>query len=258
MKALITFALANEFAPWREGHAFRPENMGRGAIFVAQIGAVEVTALITGVGPDRARAAVAAFIEGESEAIDLCISSGFAGALKPAYPVGTVLAARTVSQQSGLNESACESHPLLLTAAVESGATLVDCFCTASRAVTTAAEKHRLSAQADAVEMEGFEVMRAAEKCGVPSVAIRAVSDGADEDLPLDVNSLLAGGQVSVPRVIGQIARRPQSLPGLVRLGRQSRMAAQSLAQFLDRYLVALGSGAHRLPGTLAVTAAAR
>jgi hypothetical protein len=106
--------------------------------------------------------------------------------------------------------------------------------------------------------MESFEVMRGAARWGVASVAIRAVSDGADEELPLDVNSVLSEGQVSVPRVIGQIARRPRSLPGIVRLGRQSKMAAQSLAQFLDRYLLALSSGAHQLPTTVAASAAVR
>lgn len=259
MKALITFALASEFAPWRDAHAFRAEKFGRDVIYVAQVGTVQVTALITGVGPDGARTVAAEFIEGEFEAFDLCISSGFAGALKPEYAVGTVLAARVVvSERGGLKEFGCESHPLLLAPAAECGATLVDRFCTASRGATTVAEKRRLATEADAVEMESFEVMRGAARWGVASVAIRAVSDGADEELPLDVNSVLSEGQVSVPRVIGQIARRPRSLPGIVRLGRQSKMAAQSLAQFLDRYLLALSSGAHQLPTTVAASAAVR
>jgi hypothetical protein len=45
---------------------------------------------------------------------------------------------------------------------------------------------------------------------------------------------------VSIPRVLGQVAMRPQSLPGLVRLGRKSKQAAESLAEFLDRYILAL------------------
>jgi hypothetical protein len=49
---------------------------------------------------------------------------------------------------------------------------------------------------------------------------------------------------VSIPRVLGQVALKPQSLPGLIRLGRNSRIAAQSLAHFLDSYVVALAGRA--------------
>ena len=58
-----------------------------------------------------------------------------------------------------------------------------------------------------------------------------------DEDLPFDMNGVFTDeGRVSIPRVIGQLAQRPQSLPGLVRLGKNSRAAAESLARFLESY----------------------
>jgi hypothetical protein len=47
-------------------------------------------------------------------------------------------------------------------------------------------------------------------------------------------------GQVSIPRVLGQVALRPQSLPGLIRLGKNSSIAAESLVRFLDSYVVVL------------------
>ncbi len=79
---------------------------------------------------------------------------------------------------------------------------------------------------------------------GIPAVAIRSISDTVDEDLPLDMNEVFTeSGEVSMPRVLGQVAMRPQSLPALVRLGRKSKQAAESLAEFLDRYIVALSKG---------------
>ena len=42
---------------------------------------------------------------------------------------------------------------------------------------------------------------------------------------------------MSIPRVLGQVARHPQSLPGLMRLGQNSKRAAEMLAQFLDQYV---------------------
>jgi adenosylhomocysteine nucleosidase len=109
--------------------------------------------------------------------------------------------------------------------------------------ISTAREKQALSAKADAVEMESFEILRVAQNAGVPAVAIRAISDMLDEDLPIDMAEILTDeGQVSIPRVIGQVALKPQSLPGLVRLGKNSRVAAQSLSRFLDAFVAALAN----------------
>jgi hypothetical protein len=91
--------------------------------------------------------------------------------------------------------------------------------------------------------MESFEILREAQGAGVPAVAIRAISDTLDEDLPLDMSEILTEqGQVSIPRVLGQVALKPQSLPGLVRLGKNSRVAARSVSRFLDAYVAALAN----------------
>ena len=134
-----------------------------------------------------------------------------------------------------------ESSPALVSFAAEAGATVVDRFYSAERAVSTAHEKRHLGESADAVEMESFQVLLKARADGIPAVAIRSISDAVDEDLPLDMNEVFTErGEVSIPRVLGQVAMRPQSLPGLVRLGRKSKQAAESLAEFLDRYILAL------------------
>ncbi len=76
------------------------------------------------------------------------------------------------------------------------------------------------------------------------------------EDLPLDMSQVFTDeGQVSIPRVLGQVALRPQSLPGLIRLGKNSRIAAESLARFLDSYVVALASRAAQLETKSSVAA---
>jgi hypothetical protein len=76
---------------------------------------------------------------------------------------------------------------------------------------------------------------------GFSCIAIRAVSDRCDEDLPLDMNRLFAeDGQVSVSRVLGQVARHPAAIPSLMRLAQNSKKAAESLARFLDSYIDAI------------------
>ena len=60
-------------------------------------------------------------------------------------------------------------------------------------------------------------------------------------------------GEVSIPAVVAEVARHPKSLPGLVRLGQQSKQAAESLAQFLDRYIVGVVERSKNLQTTAAV-----
>jgi len=56
--------------------------------------------------------------------------------------------------------------------------------------------------------------------------------------LPLDMNRIFTDeGHVSIPRVLGQVALHPGSVPDLVRLGQNSKAAARSLADFLDKYI---------------------
>jgi len=54
---------------------------------------------------------------------------------------------------------------------------------------------------------------------GARSVVIRAISDAATEDLPINFNlTLSAQNEVSVPKVLMQLAKNPLALPSLIRL----------------------------------------
>ncbi len=257
MKVLITFALANEFAPWRKLRAFRSGRFGDTHAFVAEINGAEIYVVLTGAGPNRAGRAACDVIRGEWDGINFCVSSGLAGALRPEYQIGQVLAARAVrSEASHADVPGYElagSDPLIAFAA-EYGATPVDRFYTASRAIGRVDEKRYLARTADAVEMESFEILKEARAFGIPAIAVRSISDVADEPLPLDMNRIFGDqGEVSIPAVVAEVARHPKSLPGLVRLGQQSKQAAESLAQFLDRYIVGVVERSKNLQTTAAV-----
>jgi adenosylhomocysteine nucleosidase len=237
MKILVTFALENEFAPWRELRKFAPGKLGDLSVFGASAGEAELTVLLTGVGRKQASLAISDAIRRSSEHYLACISAGLAGALRHEYAVGEVLAARGIlSDDQTQAEVTCSED--LLSLAKTRGATVVEKFYTSSGVVASAESKKALGARADAVEMESFEIVAACQVSGVPSIAIRSISDEAGEDLPLDMSLVFSDeGQVSLPRVLGQVARHPASIPGLVRLGRNSKKAAESLARFLDSYI---------------------
>jgi nucleoside phosphorylase len=241
MKILVTFALETEFAPWRALREFRAVQWGDAAVYRAQIGAAEVGVLLTGAGPKHAGLSAASVIWGDYHSINLCVSSGLAGALKPNYQVGQVLAARLVRTEAvraDLRANVLESSAPLLSFAAECGVTVVEQFYSAERVVGRSEEKRHLGEHSDAVEMESFEVMLESGAFGIPAIAIRAISDSVDDDLPLDMNRIFTDeGQVSIPRVLGQVALHPTSVPKLVRLGQHSKLAAESLAQFLDKYI---------------------
>lgn len=248
MRVLVTFALGSEFAPWKKKHEFGATRINGRVAFTGKVHGVNVMVALTGVGRGHAKSTAADIFGWSGGEFDSCVTAGLAGALKTEYAVGDVLVAGGVKASHDARAAGEWSATELVAAATRSGARPVNWFVTASRAANTAAEKQTLSAGADAVEMESYEVMSAARAAGVPAVAIRAVSDRADEDLPFDMNRVFGEtGQVSLPRVLGQVALKPHAIPGLIRLGSNSRKAAESLTRFLDSYVKDLASA---LPAT--------
>lgn len=241
MRILVTFALENEFAPWRDIRKFRADKWGQAPVLVTDIGGAEVGVILTGAGPRPAASEASKVVWGESGKLEICISTGLAGALRPGYEIGQVLAARAVVSEAVHPESqdrAMPSSPAMISFAEECGAITVNAFCTTARVVTRPDEKRHLGTRADAVEMESFEVLRSAAADGVPAAAIRAVSDTVDENLPPDMQEVFNDeGRVSIPRLMGHLARHPSSVPSLMRFGKQASRAAESLAEFLEKYI---------------------
>jgi adenosylhomocysteine nucleosidase len=238
MKILITFAVPTEFAPWRRQHEFRQISNEPFPLFAADIGGSAVRVLLTGVGTAAASRAMRFALTSPA---DLCISSGFAGALRSDINVGEILAARLVRRAE--KDLAVASDRDLLATACEARARQVDRFLTAERLIVTAAGKSALVDEADAVEMESFMILAEAARHGVRAVAVRVVSDAAKTSLPYDFDRALdAKGRIRLGTLIAGVVRHPQRIPALLRLGRDCRMAAQDLAGFLNQYLSLLDS----------------
>ena len=106
------------------------------------------------------------------------------GALNADLNVGTILAGRVVLRAE--RELAVASDHQLLAVAQEAGAQQVERFLTSEHLIADAAQKLALQVEADAVEMESFEILAEAARHGVRAVAIRAVSDTASCSLPYD------------------------------------------------------------------------
>src|SRR3989442_14431772 len=93
MRILVTFAVHAEFALWRRMRRFRRTRWATRPAYVTQIDGAEIGVVLTGVGPQRARQA--AFEVMMAEPVDICVSTGLAGARHgQRLPPGSVGAGR--------------------------------------------------------------------------------------------------------------------------------------------------------------------
>ena len=201
---LVCFAVAQEAAPFLE------------------VAPPRARVLVTGMGRIAARHAVEKALAKERP--EFLLTSGFAGGLNPALETGAVLHAA-----AGL--------PVIQGALQDAGARAGQFYGT-DRVVCSRAEKARLwtGTGADAVEMESAHIEEVCRRSGIGCATIRVILDPAGEDLPLDFNRVMGPDQRMAPLKLAQaLARKPSLLPRLLRLGRQSRVAAQILARVLAR-----------------------
>ena len=181
-----------------------------------------VKVLLVGMGKRNAERAIRAALAEERPA--LVLTCGFAGGLSPEWTTGTVLF--ETDPQTGV-------EPALLAAGAKPGR-----FHCAERVATTAEEKRalRTSTSADAVEMESQVIRAVCRGQKTPSATVRVILDTAEEDLPLDFNQLMTADQkLSFAKLTVALAKSPAKVGALLKLRRQSQVAAAKLGQVLAR-----------------------
>ncbi len=243
MRVLVTFAVEAEFAAWRRRHAFRIKESlhesyrgGSDAWYRSRIDDMTLDVFLTGVGWKGTKEFPSSLLK---EKPDLWISSGLAGGLKPELKSGEIVVARETLLVDGGKRF--RSRPLLVQLAEAAGATPVNFFLTNTHVVFRAHAKNSMAELGEVVEMESFHVLTKAWEQNVPAVAIRAISDTAQEDIPLDFGWAIGGdGHLSYGRLLLQVGRRPHKIPALIGFGKRSEKAAQNLADFLDKYIAAV------------------
>jgi len=243
MRVLVTFAVEEEFAPWRKLREFRSIDYDGLPLRRTNLGDAEITILLTGIGGEAASQAMGLMMQmaDQERHFDVCVSSGLAGALDRKLVPGDIIAPRTVMADVARADVATDTLSVdasLHEQAVKLGAVCSNCLLTTGRVLSKASEKRDCSSRAQSVDMESFEIMKQALAWGARGMVVRAISDSVDEDLPINFNLTISPNRrISVAKVMLQLAKNPLALPSLLRFGKQSRKAAESLARFLDRYL---------------------
>lgn len=180
----------------------------------------DVKILLTGMGPRNAATALRASLGAMRPS--LVVSAGFAGGLNPALSAGTVLFA---------DPGKTMAEDRLVGAGARPGR-----FHFSKRVITRAAEKKQLYQQtgADAVEMESQVICDICGEHNLGSVTVRVVLDTAEEDLPLDFNQYLTEDErLDMRKLVLGVLARPGKIFSLLRLNKQSQMAAKRLAEVL-------------------------
>lgn len=160
---------------------------------------------------------------------DVVVSTGLCGALAPELKIGDILIADRVIDEHDGSEYPAES------VRSERDST-TGAVVSADAVAVTVSDKRRLRASgAVAVEMEAAAVARYASEYKLPFFCIKAVSDESSEALPLDFNAVRdLDGRFSRPRIVAAALARPWTrIPGLIRLDRNTRLAAGTLGVFL-------------------------
>jgi nucleoside phosphorylase len=244
VKTLVTFAVDAELAPWRRLCQLQEIRCGDITLLQTQIGRAQVDFVVTGMGMENALRVSEAVMERPHQ---FCIAAGFAGSLNEKYSVGAVLVADAVQQLGTTRTLPCDRD--LVTAAWADGAERVKRFLTVDHIVRTAEEKRQLAPFADAVDMESFASLSAAKNRRLPAVAIRVISDSLTSELPAFVDTMVdREGRARVGSVLRNVALHPQHVPALVRLGRDSRNAAEALAYFLQAFIKKLSFSSQGWP----------
>jgi adenosylhomocysteine nucleosidase len=243
MKVLVTFAVEAEFAAWRRLRAFNLIDYQGLKLRRTVVGAAEITVLITGVGTQAAAQAMDLMMRmaDKDQYFDVCVSSGLAGSLCETLSVGDIIAPKELIAEmvhADLGSDRIAVNGELRQLALQQGAKSADCLLNTDQILVKASQKKSCASRAQSVDMESFEIVKEAMAWGARGVVIRAVSDAATEDLPINFNLTLSEKkEVSLAKVLMQLAKNPLALPSLIRFGRQSKRAGTLLAEFLESYL---------------------
>jgi adenosylhomocysteine nucleosidase len=212
----VVAALEREIAPLLAGwRVVRRSWDGREFKFFENEVAVAVCG---GIGPAAARRACEAVCA--SYQPELVISAGFAGALHADLRAGDVVVpARVIDAGDG--------------SCIETGTGSRGLVSVAETA--TVARKRVLGTKYDAVavDMEAAAVARAAGLRAVRFVAVKAISDGPDFEIPAVEGSVDAQGQFHGGRFLAGVAVRPWLWWQVARLARNSSLASRKLSDAL-------------------------
>lgn len=189
--------------------------------------------LETGMGPERARAAIRWAAEVMRPAVVL--STGCAGSLVAGPRSGdVVLAEEIVNARGGAVATNAAWRERYRRAAVDARVPVwASRMLTTSRVLLGSEEKQRLGEEANAraVEMEGAALAEWAQAAGIEFAAARVILDPVETSLPPEIPGITTdAGSLSPRLLLRAIGRRPALILELARLAAATLKCRRALA----------------------------
>lgn len=199
----------------------------------------DITLFESGVGSDNAGFAATALA---CEKPDIMISVGFGGGVLPGLKVGDVLMANQLLRWTG---TGFEQVTALFYENSNNSASFLPrgsfISCGGILNKRYLADLLPNGVNCPVVEMETASVARVATEHGISFIGIRAISDPWNEELRFSINEFCDDNLRIRPfKVFITIMRRPYIIPQLIRLARNSRIAAKELGTAIERLLLEL------------------
>ncbi len=179
-------------------------------------------AVAGGIG--SAPAAMAAMVLVAREQPCCLMSIGLAGGLRDDLRVADVMVPNTVvNSVTGKRFTVPGGSGILLSGKIIAGA----------------ARKRELRAQfaADILDMEAAGIATVAESCGLPFLAVKAISDEAQFDLPPMMEFVDSEGKFHTGRFALRVIARPSWWKGVFELARNGRKASLILAKQVEHQI---------------------
>ncbi|MRR54981.1 MAG: phosphorylase [Deltaproteobacteria bacterium] len=240
----IVMAMQEEIRPvLRRLGRHRKERAGQFPLYLFQRDGRQLFLIESGMGTKRASAATEELISRAQPR--LIITAGLGGAVRPGLNVGDlVLAGQVLALGEGLTtEIAGIANEALLRVVHESVPGQPFRIVDGTTVTTSVIVNKKLADQQLArdivnpvLDMETSAVAEIAERKGIPLVAVRAVSDAADEELLFSLDELTDRElNIRIGKVLFTVAKKPRILPQLIRLAKNSKLAANNLAIILEQ-----------------------
>ena len=198
----------------------------------------------TGMGRQRAETATELVLERHS--VTALISFGFAGALTEELEVGDLLICETLHcapgptlEATGPRSYSSDDGLLRLATGALGGTTprfRIGSGVTVPHIVRSPEERRELGRafHADIVDMESYWIARIASDRQIPFVAVRAISDTWQDNLPPFDQMTTSDGGLKWKEASSYFLRRPQHLAKLLTLSHNARRARDSLTACAD------------------------
>jgi adenosylhomocysteine nucleosidase len=221
----IIAALEREVRPLV--HDWQRRELATGGLTMDAFEREGVLVVCSGIGGEFARrAAVAVFASGQPR---LVVSAGFAGALDSSLRIGQVFQPATI-----VDLRTCARFEALGGSGV----------LVSTSSVLDREAKRRIHGAygAQAADMEAASVALVAAQHDCPFLALKAISDDPEFDLPPLERFIDARGHFRTTRFLAACAIRPRQWASVMKLGINSARASQQLSKALDHLIEKQGA----------------